>query len=117
MPVTKLLLNDILKWVQEMERIGKLRDSQIPKCQCPWCGHILDRAMSANPKKPNATPRPGDVTICISCAQILVFANDLTVRASAPGEIELTPAMRRAQQAVRELDRRDKTPTTGSGTR
>ena len=91
-----------------MARIGKLRDSRTPKSPCPWCGHILDGAMAADPKNPDATPKPGDVSVCISCAQILVFNDDLTMRASMPGEIEVTPVMRRAQQAVRMLDRRQK---------
>jgi hypothetical protein len=89
-----------------MKRIGKLRDTRTPKCRCPWCGHRLDAAMAADHDKPDAAPKPGDVSVCISCAQILVFADDLTLRASMPGEIELTPALRRAQQAVRMLDRR-----------
>jgi hypothetical protein len=89
-----------------MKRIGKLRDTDTPPCRCPWCGHRFDAAMSANPDRPDAAPKPGDVSVCISCAQVLVFTDDLTLRASMPGEIELTPALRRAQQAVRMLDRR-----------
>jgi hypothetical protein len=83
-----------------------LRDTPTPQCNCPWCGHRLDVAMAANPKEPDAAPAPGDASVCICCAQILVFADDLTLRASMPGEIELTPELRRAQEVVRRLDRR-----------
>lgn len=87
-------------------RIGKLRDTCTPECRCPWCGHQLDAAMAADPAKPDAAPKPGDASVCISCAQVLVFTDELTLRASMPGEIEPTPALRRAQEAVRALDRR-----------
>jgi hypothetical protein len=88
------------------ERIHGLRDTRMPECRCPWCHHLLDSAMAADPKDRDATPSPGDVTVCISCAQILVITADLTLRASMPGEIEITPALRRAQVLVRRLDRR-----------
>ncbi len=88
------------------ERIGKLRDTRTPVCRCPWCHHELDAAIAADPAEPDVAPSPGDVSVCISCAQILVFAEDLTLRASMPGEIEVTPTLWRAQEAVRRLDRR-----------
>lgn len=84
----------------------ELRDTRTPECRCPWCGHRLDAAMAGDPEHPDATPSPGDVSVCISCAQILVFQEDLTLRAASPSEIEITPAIRRAQQAIRTLDRR-----------
>ena len=89
-----------------MKRISGLRDTRVPECSCPFCGHRLDSAMAADPANPDAKPDPGDVTICISCAQILVFTDDLTLRASMPGEIEMTPEVRRVQELVRRLDRR-----------
>ena len=88
------------------DRIGNLRDTRTAECRCPWCGHKLDAAMAGDPATPDAVPKPGDVSVCISCAQILVFTDELTLRASMPGEIEITPALRRVQQAVRALDRR-----------
>jgi hypothetical protein len=62
--------------------------------------------MAGDPANPDAAPDPGDVTVCISCAQLLVFTDDLTLRAPMPGEVEMTPAIRRAQELVRRLDRR-----------
>jgi hypothetical protein len=89
-----------------MKQIGGLRDSRTPECSCPWCGQRLDAAMAGDPENPDATPSPGDVSICISCAQILVFTDELTLRASMPGEVEMTPPIRRVQELVRRLDRR-----------
>lgn len=89
-----------------MKRIGKLRDTATTPCRCPWCGHRIDAAMAGDPAEPDVTPKPGDVSVCISCAQMLVFTDNLTLRASMPGEIPMTPGLRRAQQAVRMLDRR-----------
>ena len=62
--------------------------------------------MAADPANPDAKPQPDDGPLCLECAQLLVFTDDLMVRAPRPGEIEMTPAIRRAQQAVRQLDRR-----------
>lgn len=87
--------------------IGKLRDTRTPACRCPYCGHNLDAAMSGNPKNPDAVPKPGDVSVCISCASVLVFKPDLTLRGELyPGEVPINEVIRRAQQAVRMLDRR-----------
>lgn len=53
--------------------------------RCPYCG-----------KKHNATtsttgdhlPKPGDITICIECANVLLFNDDLTTRKPTDNELE-----------------------------
>ena len=40
--------------------------------KCPKCGHILDAATSLE----NASPKPGDVTICVGCGNLLEFLKD-----------------------------------------
>lgn len=62
---------------------GRLRLSSpsngqaVPECRCPTCGHTFDCADSfSGPHR----PRPGDISICISCRSLNVFAMDLTVR-------------------------------------
>ena len=43
---------------------------------CPSCGHYLDSVACAT--DPNITqPTPGDFTLCMNCATILKFADDL----------------------------------------
>lgn len=91
-----------------------LRDTPTPVTACPYCGHRLDRAMAGDPKEPDATPSEGDLSVCISCSSIMVFAADLTLRRPEPGEIkakfaeqpDLAEGVGRAQAAVRSLDRR-----------
>ncbi len=46
---------------------------------CPYCQHELDTVTSA-PMNPEATPSEGDITVCIECASVLIFKEDLTVR-------------------------------------
>lgn len=38
---------------------------------CPRCGYLLDAASS--PKKGRATPKSGDVSVCMSCCEVLMF--------------------------------------------
>jgi hypothetical protein len=35
---------------------------------------------------PEATPSEGDITICIECANVLIFKENLTVRKPIPAE-------------------------------
>jgi hypothetical protein len=62
-----------------------------PSNQCPYCQHKLELA-TASPRNRHATPKPNDVTVCIECASVLVFTDDLNVR--APNIVELTSAMK-----------------------
>lgn len=55
-------------------------DSQgrrLPKVACPHCDHPLDAATRVGD---NFRPKPGDITICLKCSEILVFQPDMTVR-------------------------------------
>jgi hypothetical protein len=53
--------------------------TQIERDACPFCGHQLD-AVTAGPENPDATPLPGDLTVCIQCAGLLVFDDQMKVR-------------------------------------
>ena len=46
-------------------------------CLCPVCGTMLDAATNTTGRGP---PRPGDLTMCLSCDVLMIFAEDLTVR-------------------------------------
>lgn len=52
---------------------GKL----LPKHPCPCCNAPNSAAAGTNH---NARPRPGDLSVCVSCASLLVFNEDMTVR-------------------------------------
>jgi hypothetical protein len=74
---------------------------------CPYCNHKLDAA-SAGPNNPQAVPKPGDITICIGCANVLIF--DVGRRPQRPTMGELQEAMQdpsvlRAIQIIRHVIR------------
>jgi hypothetical protein len=80
----------------------------VPNGFCPLCGKELDAASGMD--HDNA-PKPGDVSVCLGCAQPLVFNDDLTVRAMTASEVADLPLalgrqIRRAMWAARQLDRR-----------
>lgn len=80
--------------------------------RCPYCEARLDAASHTTEK---IAPKPGDLTVCMYCASVLVFDPLLVPSKPMPGEIEATFAkdkpfadeVRRIQRAVRALDRRD----------
>lgn len=45
--------------------------------RCPNCTHILEEATGVTT---DDAPKPGDVTLCIYCAAVLVFTDDMMVR-------------------------------------
>lgn len=79
--------------------------------RCPYCDYQMDAATAAF--KPDASPKPGDVSVCMSCAQILQFddnlkpakvvVSDLRREMSEKGFSELM----KVQRAVKALDRRN----------
>lgn len=75
-----------------------------PECHCPFCDYRVDRASGY------AAPKPGDLAVCAKCASPLRYADDMTLCAMTPGEIDdLHPQtkaeLRRYMAAVRALDR------------
>ncbi|MCY4471141.1 MAG: hypothetical protein OXC08_20690 [Thiotrichales bacterium] len=73
---------------------------------CPWCGKVQDRASNADGKA--GAPEEGDVSVCIRCAGACVFDAKLKLRKATGGELaelRANPAFRKAQWAVRQLER------------
>ncbi len=85
-----------------------MKTTRLPESLCPYCGQRFDAATAADPNKSDAVPEPGDITVCIGCASILVFNKNLTVSVPGRREINVTEEIRIAQRAVRMLDRRKK---------
>lgn len=52
--------------------------SLMPASQCPNCNALLDCATLPNQK--HERPQSGDFTICLHCAEILVFTETLQLR-------------------------------------
>lgn len=75
------------------------------KSACPYCGYEFDAATSLSGNK-NATPAPGDITICIACASIMMFEDYPDVRKLTEEEYECAmdePRLKRAVEIVREM--------------
>jgi hypothetical protein len=95
-----------------MSAAAALFTTDLPASVCPWCDHRL--AAASHVSEP-VRPSPGDLSVCISCAQLLVFDAQLKLRKPLDGEIETrlasNPAfadeVRRHQRAIRSVDRRD----------
>jgi len=51
---------------------------RLEPCKCPGCGVPLDA--TTDPSDQNATPEPGDVTLCFYCETLLEFDEQLELR-------------------------------------
>jgi hypothetical protein len=61
--------------------------SRVPPSPCLSCGKINDAATVIDEKRLEAKPRPGCVTVCLTCGHIMVFTDDLTLRDPTIAEI------------------------------
>jgi hypothetical protein len=69
---------------------------------CPWCGTELNAAAGISDKA--NTPTPGDLSICIKCAGMLCFADDLIPQKATLEEIaDLDDDSRITLQRAREF--------------
>ena len=80
---------------------------------CPKCGHTLDGATDMHDDPDGPEPRPGDVTVCIKCANPLFFTSDkpMQLQALTPDQFlglddELRLDLTKAIRAVRTLHER-----------
>lgn len=77
------------------------RSHYIIPSRCPNCFTPLDGATCFESNRP---PTPGDFTVCIYCAHVLVFGHDLTVRRPTGPErttAKHDPRVRRIVSAAR----------------
>ena len=73
----------------------KIKDST-----CPECGHVADGATGAGN---NTTAKPGDVSLCIECACVAIFDEDLQRRKPTTDEIFMLNKDRKLQAFIRLL--------------
>lgn len=50
----------------------------VPTSKCTACGYVCDAATC--PSNDTATPRPGDITVCIDCGHLMAFDDQLYLR-------------------------------------
>ena len=60
-----------------------MNDARLPATLCPECGYAFD---SAESMMGHRRPEPGDLSVCLSCAALLVFDADLRPSRSATVE-------------------------------
>lgn len=76
--------------------IGDTLTSEVPPSPCPYCEVVYTLTTSFGGR---AVPTPGAWSVCWSCAQFLVYDNDLTTRKPLPEELDRmsqqNPRMRR----------------------
>lgn len=58
--------------------------TRIPEHRCPYCSHQLSAIAEL---KPQGAPNPGDVTVCINCAGLLVLNDNLQARRPTMDEL------------------------------
>lgn len=49
----------------------EIKTTKTISMNCPWCGYHLDAATGLN------KPKPGDVSVCINCLNLLVFNDQI----------------------------------------
>lgn len=47
--------------------------------KCPHCGELID-VTTPSPGNPHAVPEPGDMSVCVTCAESVVFGDGLKLR-------------------------------------
>jgi len=88
------------------------KDSHVPESKCPYCDKLQDGAASPD----GYTPEPGHYAVCINCASLLRFGENMELLPVLRDEIntlrneepEFLEKMELMQRAVRSLPRRPK---------
>lgn len=60
-----------------MSPIFMLKTTRTPETICPTCGNVNDAATCVEGEH---SPSPGDVSVCLYCAAILIFTDELETR-------------------------------------
>jgi hypothetical protein len=77
----------------------------LPECACPTCGTKVNDATVVFHGASKASPAPGDVTVCIYCAAVSIFDDELCLRRPTPDEQREIARDPRVQKTVAEIRR------------
>jgi hypothetical protein len=85
--------------------MGNKKITPLPISYCPMCGHLLDSATVIG-RRGKREPRSGDISLCIECAEVLVYAEGMVLeRADLNDLMDLKPQQRQllgqAQKLIR----------------
>ena len=58
--------------------------TDVPLTKCPTCGNAIECATALDDS--DAVPSPGDCTVCLECAEVLIFTEGLGLRRSTLAE-------------------------------
>ena len=72
----------------------KRRSYSTPRAKCPVCSYQTDRAGAT---EDDGAPRPGDLTVCLNCGELMEFDERLEFRQL--GEEEKAKAMQHGDAA------------------
>ena len=78
--------------------------TRTPPTPCPQCGAVNDTADGVEHEE---APTPGDISVCMYCAAVTVFTNDLKLRtptseemANIRSDAEIWATIKEAQRAI-----------------
>jgi len=81
-----------------------MKSHPTPLTTCPQCHHKIDRAAAQD--RSGAKPTPGDFSVCINCAGVNVFTDDMRLRVATDGDLNtLSPRDRLEMELGREFIR------------
>jgi hypothetical protein len=71
-----------------------------PSAACPVCGYLMDACTALDNEKPRS-PKPNDISICLECAAVLAFTDDLKFREATPDDYKGSETIiRQAQHLI-----------------
>jgi hypothetical protein len=71
-----------------------MTETRLPSTACSSCGYVFDAVSSMYE---SATPKDGDVSMCISCGQVMVFTNGKLRNPTYAEMLEIVRDMRMIQ--------------------
>lgn len=62
-----------------------MKDTDVPASPCPYCGRECNGALDA---LGDASPAPGDFSVCLYCRRLACFGDHLQLRCPSLAELE-----------------------------
>jgi hypothetical protein len=81
-------------------QVTRRLDTRVPESSCPNCGKRLDSAVST---EGDHKPSPGDITICMDCRHLCIFAEDMGLRELTDDEVVAIAGDKRVLRAMKAL--------------